>query len=607
MKTFSFLILTFFLGIYVTAQTPQSFRYQAVARDNSGNILANQPVSFRMSILSGSVMGKAVYSEIQFGLTNAFGLVEMEIGKGTPVTGTFSAINWDSNSFFVKIEMDPAGGIAYQPLFTSQLLSVPYALHSRTVEQIPDKSVTSSKIAQMEATSGQVLKWNGTLWEPAADLTGGDATWSAAGSHIYYDAGNVGIGIGVPTALLHTNGIGTGEGNVLFTGYYKTSSPGDPPVSGVGTRMMWYPDKAAFRVGRVWGDQWNKDSIGDYSVAMGENTKAKGWCSFAVGRETIASGWYSAAMGVNTTSSGLYSIAMGFSTTASAHTSTAMGARTTASGHTSNAMGSATTASGHYSTAMGAWTTASGWYSTAMGAYTTAPSYLETVIGSYNWDYIPMNTTGWNENDRLFVIGNGTNHNARSNALTVLKNGKTGIGTTSPTQSLDVNGNARIRSIGSGAYSGVVNRMADGTLTTATSDSRLKENVTTLQNSLNKVANLRGVSFTWKSNPEYGTRIGFIAQEFEKVIPELVFNNETDGYKGVNYAEMTAVLVEAIKELKTENERLKADNDKISSENNALSGRLEKIEALMGIITSMKSGKPFELPNDLEMNQNDKP
>jgi hypothetical protein len=655
MKTFSFLILTFFLGIYVTAQTPQSFRYQAVARDNSGNILANQPVSFRMSILSGSVMGKAVYSEIQFGLTNAFGLVEIEIGKGTPVTGTFSAINWDSNSFFVKIEMDPAGGIAYQPLFTSQLLSVPYALHSRTVEQIPDKSVTSSKIAQMEATSGQVLKWNGTLWEPAADLTGGDATWSATGSHIYYNTGNVGIGIGVPTALLHTNGIGTGEGNVLFTGYYKTSSPGDPPVSGVGTRMMWYPDKAAFRVGRVWGDQWNKDSIGDYSVAMGENTKAKGWCSFAMGRETIASGWYSAAMGVNTTSSGLYSIAMGFSTTASAHTSTAMGARTTASGHTSNAMGSATTASGHYSTAMGAWTTASGWYSTAMGAYTTAPSYLETVIGCYNWDYIPMNTTGWNENDRLFVIGNGTNNNARSNALTVLKNGNIGIGTsapstklhikpgnwdlvntdgdfligdyhhklkistansgdragiarinsmssgasqsvrigtggndilivygnnvginvTSPTQNLDVNGNARFRSIASDAYYGVLNRKSDGTLTTSTSDIRLKENIENLRNSLDKVMQLQGVSFTWKSNPEYGTRIGFIAQEMEKVIPELVFTNDVDGYKGINYAEVTAVLVEAIKELKTENDRLKAENEEINS-------RLEKIEALTG-------------------------
>jgi len=65
---------------------------------------------------------------------------------------------------------------------------------------------------------------------------------------------------------------------------------------------------------------------------------------------------------------------------------------------------------------------------------------------------------------------------------------------------------------------------------------------------MNTLMQLYGVSFSWKTNPEYGTRIGFIAQEFEKVIPELVFTNEVDGYKGINYPEVTAVLTEAIKE-----------------------------------------------------------
>jgi hypothetical protein len=96
---------------------PNRFRYQAVARDNSGNVLVNQPVSFRISILSGSVSGTEAYSETHTGLTtNAFGLVELEIGKGTPVTGTFSAIEWGSNSYFVKIEMDPAGGTSHTKL-----------------------------------------------------------------------------------------------------------------------------------------------------------------------------------------------------------------------------------------------------------------------------------------------------------------------------------------------------------------------------------------------------------------------------------------------------------------------------------------------------------
>lgn len=133
MKNFTLLILALFVEIAVlSAQIPQSFRYQAVARDNSGNVMENQSVSFNISILSGSVSGTAVYIETHSGLsTNAFGLVELEIGKGTPVTGTFSAINWGSNSYFVKIEMDPTGGTTYQELSTSQLLSVPYALYAR--------------------------------------------------------------------------------------------------------------------------------------------------------------------------------------------------------------------------------------------------------------------------------------------------------------------------------------------------------------------------------------------------------------------------------------------------------------------------------------------
>ncbi|MDQ1297414.1 MAG: hypothetical protein QG611_1396, partial [Bacteroidota bacterium] len=126
-------------------------------------------------------------------------------------------------------------------------------------------------------------------------------------------------------------------------------------------------------------------------------------------------------------------------------------------------------------------------------------------------------------------------------------NGAVGVNT-DPLQMLDVNGNARFRTIGSDAYVGAVNRTSDGTLTTATSDIRSKDNISTLTNSLNTILNLRGISFTWKNEPEMGRRIGFIAQEVETILPELVFTNPADGLKGVNYAEMTAVLVEAIKE-----------------------------------------------------------
>ncbi len=387
----------------------------------------------------------------------------------------------------------------------------------------------TTAIGRYNVGSGQPQLWLDT--DPLFEIGNGTSNSTRNNALTVLKNGNTGIGVNSPAALLHIVGSGTGQGNVLFVGEDKPSSYGDPPASGTGTRMMWYPDKAAFRAGFVDNIQWDLANIGRCSIAMGASNTASG----------------------------------GFST--------AMGNQTTASGGVSTAMGNGTTASGIESTAMGTYTTALGDASTAMGASTNAEAFISTAIGRQNIG--GGNPTSWVDTDPLFEIGNGSG-TGYSNAMTVLKNGNTGIGTASPSQNLDVAGNARIRAIGSGAYSGPVNRMADGTLTTATSDGRLKENVKTLQNSLEKVMQLRGVTFTWKTNPEYGKRIGFIAQEFEKVIPELVFTNEVDGYKGINYAEVTAVLAEAIKELKAENDRLKA-------ENKTMNDRLTKIETLMSL------------------------
>jgi len=122
-----------------------------------------------------------------------------------------------------------------------------------------------------------------------------------------------------------------------------------------------------------------------------------------------------------------------------------------------------------------------------------------------------------------------------------------GICTWGPTQKLDVNGNARFRSVASGAYDRPLNLTSDGTLTTATSDGRLKTNIEPIEDSLAIVDKLHGVRFNWKENPAGERKIGLIAQDVEKVLPELTFTNPSDGYLGVNYAELSAVLVEAVK------------------------------------------------------------
>ncbi len=343
-----------------------------------------------------------------------------------------------------------------------------------------------------------------------------------------FATGNVGIGDTTPEFKLSLDG----DGGIIAKGTFDSGAT--LSTSGTGTRMMWYPKKVAFRAGFVDGGQWDDANIGDYSIAMGHSTTASGWASIAMGSSTTASSTDSTAMGVSTTASGF--------------ASTAMGWNTTASGDWSTTMGGGTTASGTHSTAIGRGTSASGNISTAIGERTTAKSFIETVIGSYNTDYTPNDTQAWDSSDRLFVIGNGngipSDPDERSNALTVLKNGDVGIGTDTPNYKLDVRG-----SIGS-----------DTTL--YHSDIRWKKNVSKLKGALDKVTDLRGVNFEWRVDefPEMafskGTNIGFIAQEVEEALPELVSSGK-NGFKSVQYANIVPILVEAVKELKAENDKLK--------------------------------------------------
>jgi hypothetical protein len=127
-------ILSFLAAIIITsnlfAQAPQKMSYQAVIRNASNNLVVNAPVKMRISILQGSATGTSVYSELHSTTTNANGLVSIEIGAGTSPTGTFSSINWGNGTFYLKTETDPTNGTNYSIEGTSQLLSVPYALHS---------------------------------------------------------------------------------------------------------------------------------------------------------------------------------------------------------------------------------------------------------------------------------------------------------------------------------------------------------------------------------------------------------------------------------------------------------------------------------------------
>ena len=121
------LIFLFFSELF--AQVPQAISYQLIVRDNTGNVLINQPLNLRISIIYGSSNGAAVYIEEQNASTNQFGLVNLKVGLGEVILGNFSAINWSTGNYFIKVEIGLTTG-GYQTLGTTSLLAVPYALYA---------------------------------------------------------------------------------------------------------------------------------------------------------------------------------------------------------------------------------------------------------------------------------------------------------------------------------------------------------------------------------------------------------------------------------------------------------------------------------------------
>jgi hypothetical protein len=193
-----------------------------------------------------------------------------------------------------------------------------------------------------------------------------------------------------------------------------------------------------------------------------------------------------------------------------------------------------------------------------MGGATTAAAYGETSIGLFNTNASSPNATAWVATDRLFTIGNGTGIGAESNALVILKNGNT-------------------------TFTGVVTAPSFVTA----SDKRFKNNLTSLANvsgsALMNLANINSYYYNYKVEefPERqfpkDRQIGFIAQEVEAIYPELVITDE-QGYKKVDYAKITPVLVEAIKELKAENEALKAKNAHLEANDSEIKAKIEALE-----------------------------
>jgi hypothetical protein len=156
--------------------------YQAVLSDSNDNLINNQAVGMRLSILQNTATGTAVYVETQTVTTNDNGLVTLAIGTGSVLSGDFATIDWGGDSYFIQTEMDPTGGDTYTLTGASQLLSVPYALHSKRATTLPggiDQGYIEALEARITAVEsepvaiGELRKGGIVFWVDPANNTHG--------------------------------------------------------------------------------------------------------------------------------------------------------------------------------------------------------------------------------------------------------------------------------------------------------------------------------------------------------------------------------------------------------------------------------------------------
>ncbi|WP_343694813.1 hypothetical protein [Flavobacterium sp.] len=139
----------------VFAQAPEKMSYQAIIRNQNNDLVANSRISLRVIVHQGTASGTTVYQETHSPTTNNNGLVSLEIGTGTASTGTFSAIAWDKGPYFIETQVDVAGGANYNIMGTTQLLSVPYALHAKTADRVIGGTNTPVRAAIISVTSSR--------------------------------------------------------------------------------------------------------------------------------------------------------------------------------------------------------------------------------------------------------------------------------------------------------------------------------------------------------------------------------------------------------------------------------------------------------------------
>ncbi|NQU54684.1 MAG: hypothetical protein HQ522_19350 [Bacteroidetes bacterium] len=291
------LILFVLSGLFYNAfaQAPEGIVYQAEARDDKGSIIVNENLEVKIIILEDSENGTIVWEGLHNVTTNDYGMFVLVIGTGTNTVGyVFETIEWGSHSHFLNVQVKEFKKKSiFVDMGTTQLLSVPYALHAKTagiaiIDEVDDADADPvNELITEAALNGNSLEITDAGGTRSVDLSSLSSSWAQNGSNIYFNTGNVGIGTDNPQDILNVAG-----GNIRI----GKLADDDGSTPGYGDRLYFsggddWPDWDSDNSDQLWMARFNAaDNVSELRVGIGDDNW--GDDKFVIGREEYdGTGW----------------------------------------------------------------------------------------------------------------------------------------------------------------------------------------------------------------------------------------------------------------------------------------------------------------------------
>jgi len=565
-KVFTILFAILLSTVIIKAQTPDYFNYQAVVRTNSGELMANQSVGVKISIINGSPTGPIVYTELHKVITSRHGVIDLKIGNGTAELGIFNNIDWTQDNKYINTQIDAGSG--YVDLGTTQLLSVPFSFYSKQSDSA--RVAVSAHNANKLGTDGVYSTNTDTLFvvkdhqgnvvfavfpdgaqvyvnEQSKGKVGG---FAVSGRSPSKNEGNELLFITTDSTRIYTQDTISGFGIRDKSGGTSTSYMQLTPINyfighraGESITTGQYNTFIGYETGlnSTWGDgnmfigfnAGRSNVDGQLNIFVG-NEVGYSFTGADDGEENVFIG-NKAGRNITTVANSVFiGTQSGLNCSSLTYSNTFVGDRTGANGNPKS-----------LNTLIGA---SAGFHSSGEN---------NTYIGAYAGN---ANYTG---NNNVFIGYQAGASETSSNKLHIANNSTTTL-----------------------IYGDFVNKevLIDGELTATSvtpSDLNLKTNVAPIQSGLKLLMTLGGYYFNWndKAKEEFNfsteeQQLGIIAQDVEKVFPQMVKTN-SKGYKVVEYTKLSPVIIEAIKEQQFQIEELKKENE-------ALKEKLNEIIILLG-------------------------